>query len=225
METIIVSDTASLAQAAADLIEAEISPLHSTMLGLAGGSTPAATYDVLAGRTIDWSTTTAWIPDERWVPPDDDASNQLMARTALTDRVNLRLFAPDTTGDDPVASARGYSDMIAPLLAADSARSITMLGMGTDGHTASLFPGTTALRDTSDSYVANFVPQLDTWRITATFGLLALSDVVMFLVSGEAKAEKVAEIASGAEYPAGRVTARERVVWLLDEAAASGLSR
>ena len=57
METIIVSDTASLAQAAADLVEAEISPLHSTMLGLAGGSTPAATYDVLAGRTIDCSTT------------------------------------------------------------------------------------------------------------------------------------------------------------------------
>lgn len=223
METIIVPDPPSLAEAAANLIEVEMARADRTILGLSGGSTPAATYDVLARRVIDWSSSTAWIPDERWVAPDDVASNQRMAREALTDRVTLRLLAPDTSGGDPAVSALEYGATIAPLLMDESSRSITMLGMGADGHTASLFPGTEALGEASDSYVANFVPQLDTWRLTATFGLLAQSDLVMFLVSGDAKAAMVGEIARGGDYPAARVTARDRVVWLMDEAAASGL--
>lgn len=223
MDTIIVPDPPALAIAAADLVESELSSAKQTLVGLAGGSTPRPTHDELARRTIDWSTAAAWIPDERWVPPDDEASNQLMARETLTERVELRLLAPDTSGDDPAQAAMAYGDKIAPLLMDDDTRSITMLGMGTDGHTASLFPGTKGIEDGSTSYVANFVPQLGTWRITATFGLLAQSDVVVFLVSGEAKAAKVAEIAAGADYPAAHVTAGERVVWLLDEAAAAAL--
>jgi len=223
MDTIIVPDPPSLAIVAADLLESQISSASQTLLGLAGGSTPRPMHDELTRRTIDWSTVAAWIPDERWVPPDDEASNQRMARDTLTGRVGLRLLAPDTSGEDPARAAMAYADKIAPLLMDDATRSITILGMGVDGHTASLFPGTDGLGDTSHSYIANYVPHLETWRITATFGLLAQSDVVVFLVSGEAKAGKVAEIASGATYPAARVTAQERVVWLLDEAAAAEL--
>jgi len=69
--------------------------------------------------------------------------------------------------------------------------------------------------------LANWVSHLDTWRLTASFGLLATSDVVLFLVAGEKKAEVIGQIAAGDDYPAGGVTARERVVWMLDEAAAS----
>lgn len=223
MDAIIVPDPQALAIAAADLVESEVAAGGNTLIGLAGGSTPRPTHDELARRTIDWSSAAAWIPDERWVPPGDEASNQRMARETLTERVGLRLLAPDTNGDEPARAAMAYSSSIAPLLMDDDTRSITMLGMGTDGHTASLFPGTKGLEDQSTSYIANYVPQLETWRITATFGLLAQSDVVVFLVTGEAKAGKVAEIAAGADYPAGHVTAVERVVWILDEAAAAGL--
>ena len=223
MDAIIVPDPQALAIAAADLVESEVASGSHTLVGLAGGSTPRPTHDELATRTIDWSSAAAWIPDERWVPPGDEASNQRMARETLTERVGLRLLAPATDGDDPARAAMAYSSSIAPLLMDESTRSITMLGMGTDGHTASLFPGTEGLEDQSTSYIANYVPQLETWRITATFGLLAQSHVVVFLVSGEAKAGKVAEIAAGANYPAAHVTAAERVVWILDEGAAAEL--
>lgn len=223
MDAIIVPDPQALSIAAADLVETELDSGGQTLIGLAGGSTPRPTHDELARRAIDWSSAAAWIPDERWVPPWDDASNQRMARETLTERVGLRLLAPDTDGDEPAGAAMAYTSSIAPLLMDDDTRSITMLGMGTDGHTASLFPGTKGLEDRSTSYIANYVPQLEAWRITATFGLLAQSDIVVFLVSGEAKAGKVAEIAAGGDYPAAHITAVERVVWLMDEAAASAL--
>ena len=223
MDITIVPDPVSLAVAAADLVESELTSSGQTLIGLAGGSTPRPTHDELARRSVDWSTAAAWIPDERWVSPDDDASNQRMARETLTERVGLRLLAPNTSGNDPEAAAMAYGDAIAPLLMDEATRSITMLGIGTDGHTASLFPGTVGVSDTSTSYIANYVPQLETWRITATFGLLGASDIVVFLVSGESKAEIVAEIAAGVDYPASRVTARERVLWILDSAAAHQL--
>lgn len=223
MDTTIVPDPASLAITAADIIESELEASQQTLIGLAGGSTPRPMHNELVRRSLDWSTAAAWIPDERWVSPEDDDSNQRMARETLTDQVGLRLLAPDTTGGDPEAAAMAYGDSIAPLLMDETTRSITMLGIGADGHTASLFPGTEGVEDASRSYIANYVPQLETWRITATFGLLAESDVVIFLVTGPSKAGVVAQIAAGADYPASRVTARERVMWLLDSAAAEQL--
>ena len=221
MERIVVADAHAVASTAAAIVHDEISAWPSIALGLAGGSTPLATHGLLAERDMDWSHVTAWIPDERWVAPDHDDANQRMVRESLTDAVGATLLAPDTTSGNPAQVARRYGDRVIPVLTDPGRRSIVMLGMGTDGHTASLFPGTTALEVSGRSYVANFVPQLDVWRLTATFELLGTAHIVIFLVTGEAKAAMVVRIAAGDDVPAARVGAQERVVWLMDEAAAS----
>jgi 6-phosphogluconolactonase len=223
MDRIIVPDAESLAHLAAEMVQAEITSSDSTLLGLSGGATPGATHEVLTKLDIDWSHVVTWVSDERWVGPDSDESNQHMVRETLTDQVDVPLMAPNTTRSTPSSTAHAFADQIVPAMMDARARSVTMLGVGPDGHTASLFPGTKAVDNESISYVANFVPVLDAWRLTATFGLLGESDVALFIVTGEAKASVMAEIASGVDYPATRVTARDRVVWLLDEAAASEL--
>lgn len=223
METIVLPDPSALAEAAADMVAHEIDGHPQVMLGLAGGSTPRATHASLVERKVDWSGTTAWIADERWVPRAHPDANQAMVRESLTDPCRIPFLAPDTTLETPAQAATSYADRLIPRITDRRTRTVLMLGIGADGHTASLFPGTTALDVDARSYVANFVPQLDTWRLTATFPLIASTDVVMFLVAGAAKAPAVAAIASGEGLPAGRVTATERVVWLLDEAAAAEL--
>jgi 6-phosphogluconolactonase len=224
MERIVVADAHAVASTAAAIVHDEISTWPSIALGLAGGSTPLATHGLLAERDVDWSHVTAWIPDERWVPPDHDDANQRMVRESLTDAVGATLLAPDTSSGNPADTARRYGDLVIPVLTDPDQRSVVMLGMGADGHTASLFPGTTAINVSGPSYIANFVPQLDVWRLTATFDLLATADIVIFLVTGEAKAGMVARVAVGDDLPAARVTAQERVVWLMDEAAASRIA-
>ena len=223
MDVHVWSDPSQLAIAAADLISDEIQQSEEILLGLAGGSTPAATHEELAHRGLDWSSVTAWISDERWVPADDEASNQRMARETLTDRVGAELVAPDTSMSNPYSSAESYGDELVPRLMNPDVRTVTMLGMGADGHTASLFPDTQALTVETIAYVANLVPQLDTWRLTATTSMLNASDVVLFVVAGAAKAPALEAIASGGSLPAAHVSARERTLWYVDAAAAEQL--
>jgi len=222
MDYIVLPDPPAVANHAADIVQAGIESNGGILLGLAGGSTPRATYEELASRTIDWSSTTAWMTDERWVSPDDDESNQKMVTRSLVDPTGVAFLAPDTTGQSVSQTADDFSRRIAPLAQA-SRRSITLLGIGTDGHTASLFPGSDALGSDGIRYVDNYIESFGVWRLTATFGLLATADIVVFLVTGESKAEMIASIAHGADVPSARVTARERTLWLLDKAAASGL--
>jgi len=224
METIVVPDATALAAATSHMIHDEISASGRMSIGLAGGSTPVSTHALLTQHDIDWSDVIAWLPDERWVPPDHEDANQRMVRESLCNAVGLELLAPDTLAGNPAEVARRYGDTVIPVVTEPGRRSVVMLGLGADGHTASLFPGTAALDVAGASYVANFVPTLDTWRLTATFDLLAEADLVIFLVSGSAKAEMVGAIAAGLDVPAARVTARERVIWLLDEAAAADLT-
>ena len=215
-------DAVAVAHRAADIIETEIASGERIALGLAGGSTPRATYEALASRDIDWSNAAAWMTDERWVPPMHPESNQRMVREALVSATSVQFLRPDTTLQSPKAAADRFTEVLTSVLAT-AGRKVTLLGIGTDGHTASLFPGTTGLDSGGLRYIENFVPQFDAWRLTATIDLLSASDVVIFLVSGSSKAEMVAAIASGADVPAARVTAREQVLWLLDEEAAAGL--
>jgi len=161
--------------------------------------------------------------DERWVPPTHVDSNQLMARTTLTEATGVHLLAPDTTAKDPAASATAFEDALIEHDVGRGRPAAAMLGMGDDGHTASLFPGTRALTTRNRSYVDNWVPAHDAWRLTATFEMLARMDRIWFLVAGAAKAEVVAQIADGASFPASQVTASEDVEWLLDADAASML--
>ncbi len=222
MEIVTATDAEALASLAADLVRREVESGPLVALGLAGGTTPRATYLALASLDVDWTRTAAWMTDERWVPPMHPDSNQRMVRETLVSPTGVRFLRPDTTLRSPRASAERFTDVLTSVLSTVERR-VTLLGIGADGHTASLFPGTAALESDGPRYVANFVPHLDAWRLTATLDLLSTSDVVVFVVSGAAKAPVVAEIAAGADLPAGRVTASERVVWLLDEDAASRL--
>ncbi len=196
-----------------------------TTFGLAGGSTPRKTYWLLRQLDINWNGVTCWLPDERYVPTDHADSNAAMARAELTDHVGAELLVPDTSLASATESAAAYQDELLALLG-DSDPGVVMLGMGADGHTASLFPETEALTVEEPGYVANFVPELDTWRLTATTPLLQRSGLLLFLITGTAKADMVQRVIGDAEpYPIREVAdgAEGEVVWILDEAAAAYL--
>ena len=209
-----------LAQAAADHL-AELLAASPLTFGLAGGSTPAPTYQALSRRSLDWSRVTCWLPDERWVPPDDPASNALMARRQLIDHVPAQLIAPDTTLADPGESAAAYQRLLESEF--DDGPNVVLLGIGDDGHTASLFLGTEALGYKNAGYVANWVDEFGTWRLTATAPLLHQSDHILFLVVGQGKAEAVRRILVDEEPLPARVVAEGApdVTWLLDAEAAT----
>lgn len=223
MERLILPNADDVASEAADLVAREIEATEGLLLGLAGGSTPKATYTKLAEMPIDWSNVTTWMTDERWVGPEDAESNQAMVRDTLHTSGAIRFLAPNTNVKLPEAAAAGMARSLGCISNGPHKRMLTLLGMGDDGHTASLFPGTNALAVTDKAYVANWVPQHDTWRLTASYPALGMSDVVVFLVAGRGKADAVARIAGGEGLPAALVQARERVLWILDEAAASSL--
>lgn len=209
-----------LAEAAADHL-AELLAAAPVTFGLAGGSTPAATYQALSSRSLDWSRVTCWLPDERWVPPNDPASNALMARRTLIDHVPAQLITPDTTLADPGESAAAYQRLLGSEF--DDGPDVVLLGIGDDGHTASLFPGTEALGYKDAGYVANWVDEFGTWRLTATAPLLHQSDQLVFLVVGAGKAEALRRILVDEEPLPARVVAdgASDVIWLLDAEAAT----
>ena len=211
----------AVAQAAADVIEQEVASRAST-IGLAGGSTPRAAYRLLPARQLDWSHTTLWLADERWAPPDDPASNAYMAKHAFVDEVGAKLLMLDVAGEDPDEAAATYTAAVSAALAPRGTPELVMLGIGDDGHTASLFPDTAALTAQGRRMVANWVPQKDTWRVTATFDLLESAREVMFLVTGASKARVLAEILNGVPYPAQRVAElAASATWHVDREAAS----
>jgi 6-phosphogluconolactonase len=214
-----------LAIAAADLIAVYLVDLdRDATLGLSGGSTPIATHNELARRDIDWGRVTMWMGDERWVPHDHPDSNTRMAHETLVDKVVGRLVAPDTAFGDPEGAARAYDRILAELFI-DGRPDLVMLGIGDDGHTASLFPATDALGVDTSAYIANWVEQKDTWRLTASMPMLWAARELVFLVEGEKKAEVLARIIDDGEaYPAQQVAAgAPSVTWLIDAAAASRL--
>jgi len=218
-----IADSAEeLARVSADVVADLLSGGPKTF-GLAGGSTPRATYRELQSRDIAWDQVTCWLPDERWVPPEDPEANALMARRELLDHVPAHLLTPDTTLGDPNIAADAYELLLAAEL--DPVPDVVLLGMGDDGHTASLFPGTAALEVDRPGYVANWVPAMDTWRLTATVPLLASAKNVVFLIAGASKADVLKRIlVDGEQLPAGVVAeAAADVTWLLDRDAAGKL--
>jgi 6-phosphogluconolactonase len=222
---VIVYPTAELvARTAADLIGAAIADGART-IGLAGGGTPEATYRLLADRTIDWSGVTLWLSDERWVPLDHPESNAGMAKRTFVDAVGADLLIPEYGAGHAAAAASKYEAALFDAFGEDRTPDLVLLGIGDDGHTASLFPGTDALELTRSGYVANWVPAKDAWRMTATMPLLWEANHLVFLVTGEGKARVLAQMLDrGVGYPAQRVAAGAiQVTWLLDEPAAGEL--
>ena len=225
MSVAIYPPPAELAIATADLVATYLNDVgRPATLGLAGGSTPAATYEQLVSRGIDWSQVTMWLGDERWVPHDHTESNTRMVRETLVDKVFARFLAPDTAFGEPAAAALAYGRSLTAAFW-EGHPDVVLLGLGDDGHTASLFPDTEALDVEERCYLANWVESKETWRLTASMPMLWSARELVFVVQGEAKSGVLARIIDdGHPYPAQRVAAgATRVRWLIDEAAGSKL--
>jgi len=201
-------------------------------LALSGGSTPKLTYEHMRHNKDepDWSRMYIFWSDERCVPPDHPDSNYRLAREALLAHVPLppsHIQRMDCA-PSPEAGAERYEAQLREWVRANGepAFDLVMLGLGRDGHTASLFPGTTALEERKRWVVANRVDQLGGWRMTLTYPALIAAGQILFLVQGSDKAQVVKAVLEGGhpELPASAVgTPSKDPVWLLDAAAAAGL--
>jgi 6-phosphogluconolactonase len=197
-------------------------------LALAGGSTPRAAYallasDPFAGR-VEWERVHVLWGDERCVPPDDPRSNYRMAKEALLDRVPIPSHQIHRIRgeDDPEKAAAEYEGELRVLL--EGGLDLALLGMGEDGHTASLFPGQAAVRETERWVVAVLSPDATMWRITLTPGLLSQARNVTFVVSGAGKAQRLWQVLEGPFtpdlLPAQAIRPTEgRLTWMVDQAA------
>jgi len=225
----IFDDADRLSKAASQEVESWIRlAAPNVTIGLAGGSTPLATYRGLREARLPWNEVHGWMTDERFVPATDPASNAGMAARALFDHVPAELHQVPWI-EDPMAAAEQYEEELHGLLEMSPAGlkpGLILLGVGEDGHTASLFPNTDALDAIDRDYVAHWVPQQESWRLTATLSLLKRARRTMFLVSGANKAQIVADILEGdSDHPAANVSRGSKdAVWLLDREAAGRLS-
>jgi 6-phosphogluconolactonase len=206
------------------------------VVALSGGSTPAALYGLLATEPIadrvDWPRVHVFWGDERCVPPDDPASNYRMARERLLDHVPVS--SPQVHRihgeDDPTAAAAAYERELRATLATGSL-DLVLLGMGNDGHTASLFPSTPAVREPQRWVIAHQVVGAPSaaWRITMTPLVLNRAADVLFLVTGADKAATLPRVLEGPldpdALPSQSIAPRDgRVRWLVDAAAAAELT-
>lgn len=200
---------------------------------LTGGRVAAVVYRAVAespARTaIDWRRVEFWWGDERFLPAGDPDRNETQAQEALLSRVDVdpaRVHPmPADTGQGPEAAAAAYAEQLAAV-AEDGAQAptfdVVMLGVGPDGHVASLFPGYPALAETELTAVpVHDSPKPPPTRISLTFPVLDQAREVWFVVSGEDKAEAVGQALKGADLPAAKPKGLDRTLWLLDEAAAS----
>jgi 6-phosphogluconolactonase len=208
----------------------------SFSVALSGGSTPRALYEMLAGEAYaprtPWAKTHVFWSDERCVPPSSGESNYRMAFDAMLARVPI---PPEQIyrmrgEDEPEQAARDYSQLLREKLNGNPPRfDLVLLGMGEDGHTASLFPNSPALLDTEHLVSAPYVEKLKSHRLTLTPAVINAAASVIFLAAGEKKAETLRivleEEGRGREYPAQLVSPTlGELLWLVDEAAAERLS-
>jgi 6-phosphogluconolactonase len=224
MNVVVFEAANDLAAGSADHLAKLINgaPGPRVSVGLAGGSTPAEVYRALSSREVAWDRVDFWLSDERWVSWEDEDSNGKMAQETLVGHVEARYWrprwAPWLRPEDSAAHYEAELRLLHPGHAPD----LILLGMGDDGHCASLFPGTDALEITDRWFVSNFVPQLNVWRLTSTFPLIDRAQQVVFLVGGEKKAEALGRVFRGDDLPTTRVVnGKAPVTFLLDRAAAT----
>ena len=195
-----------------------------------------AVRDSAARDAVDWSRVDLWWGDERFVASDDPERNEAQARADLLDavpvdpaRVHPMAALGGPLGDDVDAAAAAYADELeaaAEHRGAGPLFDVLMLGMGPDGHVASLFPGHAGLDDDRAALAVRSSPKPPPVRISMSFATLARASQAWFLVTGEGKAAAVRQALGGAErvqVPAAGVLGRDRTVWFLDEAAAAEL--
>ena len=199
-------------------------------VALSGGHTPGAMFKLLAQEPyrsqVAWEKVEIFFGDERCVPPDSSDSNYRMASESLLRKVpvpgdNVYRIRGEI---DPNAAAIEYGQMLKDKFG-DGGLDLIYLGMGPDGHTASLVPGTEALGETKHRCVPNFVPKLNAWRVTMSAPFINRARNVIFLVAGADKAEPVAEILEGPpdppRLPSQLIGPSEgQLTWILDAGAA-----
>jgi 6-phosphogluconolactonase len=196
-------------------------------IALSGGNTPRPIYTEFAriGRDLPWDRVFFTFSDERCVPPKDEQSNFRMARESLfiPAAVPEKSIARMRGEIDPQLAAQEYQDELDRLAAQRGEvtyrHDLILLGVGDDGHTASLFPGTAALEETVRGVVANFVPKFETWRITFTFPLISQARHVCFLANANKNAALLDQVRAGdRQYPAARVEPADGdLTWILGD--------
>lgn len=223
--------SAAAAERLVEFANAAIDSRGSFAVALAGGNTPRELYRLLASNqyrtAVDWNRVSVVLGDERNVPPDSPESNFRMVSEELLRPLGIdenNSFRWLTEPGDPAAIAARYEELLRAKFPFD----LVLLGLGSDAHTASLYPHTDALHETKRLAVANWVEKLNDYRFTMTFPVINAASNVMFLVSGSEKADAVATVLEGEfspdEYPAQLVKPVDGdLLWLLDEAAASSL--
>jgi 6-phosphogluconolactonase len=229
-----------------ELAQATITANGRFSMALSGGSTPKKLYALLADAPykdqIDWGKVYIFFGDERCVPPDDPDSNYRMASETLLSKVPLppqNVFRMHGE-NPPEEAATAYATELEKFFGLEHGDgpspenfprfNLILLGMGPDGHTASLFPGTSALHEHGRPVTSNFVPKLDTYRITLTAPTINRAEQVWFMVVGEDKADTLVRVLEGEyqpqTYPSQLVRPQQgQLIWMLDEAAAAKLTK
>ena len=196
-----------------DLISSEINDSENYSLGLSGGSTPKLFYELFAEKYKDYSNIYLWTVDERHVDINDENSNQRMINSIFSNS-NLNIIEYSYE-EDPGHSAKNYTTKV---LSKFDKFNAAILGVGEDGHIASLFPDTTALNADEKGFVHNEVNILTRWRVTSTFELLKNVEHVYLLVTGDNKKEIIEKIGKENDLPVNElIRLRKKTVLLTDQ--------
>ncbi len=240
----VLPDGEALARAMAEqLLEAALEAVAArgvARIAISGGNTPKRTFEMLADpaatefSVFPWDKTDLFWVDERCVPPDDKESNYLMTKLALLDKVPLaadHVFRIEGELDPELAAAR-YESAIRNRFRLEGAQlptfDLVALGMGPDGHTASLFPHTAGIHELTRIAIANHVPQKETWRVTLTSPVINQGRKVVFLIGGTDKAEVLSSVLGKVydpeTWPSQVIQPKSgQLLMLLDKAAAAQL--
>lgn len=220
-----------------DLASHAVAARGKFSVALSGGSTPRKLFEVLRSlppSAVPWEKVYFFWGDERHVAPDSPESNYRMADEALLSKIPARpdnIFRIRAEEKDAEKAAYEYEEQIRKYFDLSPGElpkfDLVLLGLGPEGHTASLFPGTTALSETKRLVIPNWVEKLRTDRITFTFPVINNSSCVMFLVTGKDKAPAVQQVFAkkSSEVPASLVHPSGRLIWMLDRAAAADLPK
>jgi 6-phosphogluconolactonase len=227
----IVIRTTNFVADAADLVLEQarkaIAKRGEFRIALSGGNTPAPVYARIAeeARDLPWESVRFTFGDERCVPPDDAESNFRMARenlfvpAAVPEKSIMRMRGEI----DPQIAAHEYEGQLNAIATARGEpiyqHDVILLGLGDDGHTASLFPRTSALEEMTRRVVANFVPKLNAWRLTFTFPLINHARHILFLVGASKNLQLIERVLAGdPQFPAARVNpSAGEVTWMISE--------
>lgn len=220
-----------------ELAASSIADHANFSVALSGGSTPKGMYALLASDAyrdrVDWSRVHLFWGDERSVAPDHENSNYRMANEAMISKLpipaeNVHRMVAEAA--DIAAAAAEYEARVRNFFGVEGdgqpSFDLILLGMGDDGHTASLFPGTAALNEQARAVVSNYVEKLSTYRMTLTAPAINNARNVVFMAAGAGKRQPLREVLAGewnpSVYPSQLIRPAGRLIWLVDEAATGG---